>query len=123
MEHKFLYWSPRVFSIAFAMFLSLFALEVFSIPQTIFPNLFFALLPAGIALLVAAIAWKWDLAGALLFFGLALSYVWMVGLYRPWSWYAAISGPAVLIGILFLLNWQMKKSKKIILKNNEQQDN
>jgi glycosyltransferase involved in cell wall biosynthesis len=91
------------------IFLSLFALEVLNSPQTIFPNLFFALLPAGIVLVVAAIAWKWELAGAILFFISAIFYIWMVGLNRDWSWYASIAGPAILSSLLFLLDWLQKR--------------
>jgi len=39
-------------------------------------------------------------------------YVLMVGFGRPWSWYAGISGPAALVGILFLISWWQKRKKR-----------
>jgi cell division protein FtsW (lipid II flippase) len=68
-----------------------------------------ALLPAFIVFLATILAWKREFFGALLFFLLAIFYVGMAGLNRDWSWYASISGPAVLIGILFLLDWRAKR--------------
>jgi hypothetical protein len=101
-------WLPRILSVAFIVFLSLFVFEVFTGHQgsAIFLNFFFALVPAGIALIATIIAWRWKLAGAISFFIIALAYVWMVGLGRDWSWYASIFGPATIIGILFLLDWR-----------------
>jgi len=46
----------------------------------------------------------------IIFLGLAVFYVLAIGFNRPWSWYAGISGPAVLVGILFLLSWFKKRS-------------
>jgi cell division protein FtsW (lipid II flippase) len=54
------------------------------------------------------LAWKRDLAGTVIFFCFAIYYVYMVGLNRHWSWYLSISGPAVVIGVLFLLNYLRK---------------
>ena len=112
--NRFLYWVPRVLSVMFVIFLSLFALEAFSGHQglAIFPSFLLGLLPACIVLLVTVMAWKWDFAGALLFFVLAISYVWMVGLDRDWTWYASISGPEVMIGIFFFLNWSWERTQR-----------
>lgn len=111
MKNKFLYWSPRILSLLFIILLSLFALDVLSEYQglAILPALLMHLL-MPIALLVAIIAaWRWELIGALTFFAFALYYVFLVGFNRDWSWYATISGPAVIIGFLFFLSWLKKK--------------
>lgn len=108
---KVIYWSPRILGIIFVLFLSLFALDVFSEYsgwQIILP-LFIHLLPSLFLLLVIAVAWKYDLVGAVVFLFAAIFYVWMVGLGRPWPWYLVISGPAAITGILFLLSWLKKK--------------
>ncbi len=115
MKNKFLYWSPRILSILFVMFLSVFALDVFSEYQgwAVLPALFMHLL-IPLALLIAVIAaWKWDLVGAVVFILFALYYVWTVGLHRDWSVYAVISGPAIVTGILFLLNWLQKRKAEV----------
>jgi hypothetical protein len=111
MKNKFLYWSPRILSLLFVAFLSVFALDVFGQYQGLALWLALAVhlwLPIGLLIVVIA-AWKWDLVGAIVFFAFALYYVWIVGLGRDWSWYASISLPAAIIGILFLLNWLYKR--------------
>ncbi|MFA5173496.1 MAG: hypothetical protein WC435_03835 [Candidatus Paceibacterota bacterium] len=112
MPNKFLYWSPRILSVLFVVFLSMFSLDVFNGSEqgwAIIPGLLMHLLIPFIMLLAAIAAWKWDLAGTVIFFGFAIYYVWMVGLDRHFSWYLSISGPAVVIAILFLLNYLRKK--------------
>ncbi len=46
------------------------------------------------------------MVGMAIFFFFAVYYVFMVGLNRSWSWYACIAGPALLIGILYWVNWR-----------------
>ena len=114
MKNKVLYWAPRVLSILFVGFLCLFSFDSFvkfNGWETILAVLAHWLIPA-IILLGTIIAWKRDLFGALLFFFFAIYYVFMVGFNRHWSWYASISGPAVIIAILYLFSWfQDRKSK------------
>ena len=103
-----LFWTPRVLCILFAMFLSLFALDVFSegygFWQTILA-LLKHLVPVYIVVIVLVIAWRWEWVGAILFIALSLFYlVWSWGQFH-WSAYLVISGPLVLLGVLFLFNW------------------
>lgn len=117
MVMKIIYWLPRILSIVFVLFLSLFALDAFegsSGWQTVLGFLIH-LLPSFILLAVILIAWKHDLVGAIAFLASAVLYVFTVGFDRPWSWYACISGPAAIVGILYLLNW-LKKRKTADLK-------
>jgi cell division protein FtsW (lipid II flippase) len=107
---KVFYWLPRILSILFIGFISLFALDVFGQPQW-FLALLIHLIPSYVLIAVTIIAWKHDLIGALGFFCLALLYVWMVGLNRHWSWYVGISVPAALVGFFYLLSWRQKKRK------------
>ena len=103
-----LFWTPRVLCILFAMFLSLFAFDVFSegygFWQTILA-LLIHLVPVYIVVIALVIAWRWEWVGAILFITLALFYlVWSWGRFH-WSAYLGISGPLVLLGVLFLFNW------------------
>ena len=105
---RVLFWTPRVLCILFAMFLSLFALDVFSegygFWETILA-LLIHLVPVYIVVIVLVIAWRWEWVGAILFIALALFYlVWSWGRFH-WSAYLGISGPLFLIGALFLINW------------------
>lgn len=113
MTNKFLHWSPRLLSLLFLIFLSLFALDVFNEYQgwAALPALLTHLLLPLVLLLATIAAWKWDLVGVITFFAFAIYYVIMVGFDRHWSWYVSISGPAIIIGALFLSNWI--KNKKI----------
>ena len=71
--------------------------------------LFMHLLPPLILLGVVVISWKYDLVGAVVFFGFAVFYVFAAGFDRPWSWYAFISGPALIVAALFLVSRLQKK--------------
>ena len=103
-----LFWTPRVLCILFAMLLSLFASDVFSegfgFWRTILA-LLIHLVPVYIVVIALVIAWRWEWVGAILFIALALFY--LVGSWGRfhWSAYLVISGPLVLLGVLFLFNW------------------
>lgn len=108
--YKTIYWLPRILSLAFVTFLSLFALDVFG-QYTGWPlmvALLIHLVPSFILLAIILIAWKYELVGAIVFLLAAIGYVLMVGLNRPWSWYTGISGPALIVSILFFIAWRKK---------------
>jgi hypothetical protein len=98
-----LFWTPRVLCILFAMFLSLFAIDAFdegySFGETIIAFLIH-LIPTYIIVISLAIAWRWEWAGAILFITLA---VFNLVLSKSGSW--VISGPLILLGVLFLVSW------------------
>jgi hypothetical protein len=105
---RLLFWSPRVLGVLFAAFVSLFALDVLgfglSLGDTIRAFLIH-LVPTYIVVIVLVIAWRREWIGAALFAALAILYVaWGWGLFH-WSAYALISGPLLLLAILFLLGW------------------
>ena len=105
---RVLFWTPRVLCILFAIFLSVFALDVFSegygLWQTI-GALLLHLVPTSIVVIVLLIAWRWEWVGTVLFSALAVFYVvWTWGRF-PLVTYLAMSGPLVLISVLFLFNW------------------
>ncbi|MDP3997447.1 MAG: hypothetical protein U1C49_01750 [Candidatus Andersenbacteria bacterium] len=108
---KIAYWLPRILSVAFVLFLSIFALDVFGEYSgwQVLLALFMHLLPSFVLLAVMVVAWKHDLVGAAVFLAAAVFYVRMVGFDRPWSWYAFIAGPAALVGVLYLASWWQKK--------------
>jgi len=114
---KFLYWTPRILSILFILFLALFSLDVFS-PGLTFGQIIIGLLihniPSFILLAVLLISWRHEIVGGIAFILAGILYiVWL--LMNPkleWymlSWALIIAGPAFLIGILFLIGWFKKK--------------
>lgn len=113
-KRKLVYWLPRVLSIFFVLFLSLFALDVFGEYSgwELALALFIHLIPSIALLGVVAVSWKHDLVGAIIFFAFAVFYIQAAGLGRPWTWYAFISGPAFIVAILFFISWIFKKRFK-----------
>jgi hypothetical protein len=103
-----LYWSPRVLSILFAVFISLFALDVFGHGQGFWRTLAalgMHLVPTVLVLLVLLVSWRYEWVGAIVYVALAGVYVvWAAGRF-PLGVYFMIAGPLVLAGLLFLLNW------------------
>lgn len=112
-KNKFIYWLPRILSVLFTLFLSLFALDVFNEYQgvAVVLPLLIHLLPSFIMVAITIISWKKELFGASAYLMMALTYILMVGFNRHWSWYLSISVPAALIGFLYLVVW-IKNRKK-----------
>lgn len=118
-----LYWTPRVLAILFICFLSLFSLDVFQpgmSPGDIALGLFMHNIPTLILIVLLVISWRREIVGAVSFIGAGLVYIGLVvssavGSGLPWylaiTWSFTIAGPALVIGILFLINWQKRKAK------------
>ncbi len=102
---RVLYWSPRVLSILFAIFISLFALDVIGVGYSFWETvaaLLIHLIPTYIVIIVLILAWRWEWIGAFVFIALAFLYFIETG---RLDWSLFISGPLILIGTLFLFNW------------------
>ncbi len=103
-----LFWTPRVLCILFALFVSLFALDVFyegyGFWETILA-LLKHLIPTGIILTVLAVSWRWEWVGGILFIALGAWYLIATWGRFPWVTYLCMSGPRFLIGVLFWVNW------------------
>jgi hypothetical protein len=104
-----------VLALLFALFVSIFALDVFGQGYGFWGTilaLFMHLIPVYILLAALAIAWRWEWAGALLFAGFSAWYVIMSwGRFPLTANFIAvwpIAGPPLLISLLFLLNWIYK---------------
>jgi len=108
MAAGFLRWTPRALCAALAVFLALFALDVFSeglgLVGTIVA-LTIHLVPALGALVVLAVAWRWPLVGGIVMLVASMVYAqFVVRGHHPLSWALVIAGPAFLVGVLFLLD-------------------
>jgi hypothetical protein len=104
---KILHMAPRILSILFIIFLSLFAFDVFEGPFSAIMIVGFLihLLPSLALLLLTLAAWRFSFIGAIVFIGFALLYPMIAGFDRPWSWYALLSGPTLIIGLLYFIDW------------------
>lgn len=112
VSRRLLYWVPRILTIMFAMFISIFALDVFGMHLSFWRTalaLAMHLIPTFLLLIILAFAWKWEWIGGVGYFILACLYLYQFAGRFPWSVYAIIAGPAFLIGILFFLNWIFRK--------------
>jgi hypothetical protein len=102
------FWMPRIMCLLFAVFVSLFALDVFGAGYGFWGTivaLLMHLIPTAIILIVLAIAWRWEWIGAILFVALGVWYVIMAWGKFGWPTYLLIAGPLFLVGALFLVNW------------------
>ena len=111
---KFLYWLPRILGILLILYYVLFALDAFDIEYSTGEMLvafLMHLIPSFILIVLLLIAWKWELAGGILYIGLCAFYVYMA---RGMNWmvYIYIGGPLLLTGILFILHYFLYRKKQ-----------
>ena len=117
---KSIYWTPRILSIIFIVFLALMSLDVFGNGYTFWETvvgLFMHNIPVFILLILLIISWKHELVGAITFILAGILYIAFVvrniimnGFQAYYlSWIVQISGIAFLIGILWFINWKRKR--------------
>jgi hypothetical protein len=102
-----LLWVPRIAGLLVATFLALFALDAFNETSSFvgaLPTFAIHLIPSLLVLMVVAIAWRFEWIGAIAFIALAVLYAVMAR--GRLDWIAVISGPLVLVGVLFLVSWR-----------------
>jgi hypothetical protein len=121
---RLLFWTPRILCILLAVFVSLFALDVFGEGYGFWGTmlaLLMHLIPTGVILIVLAISWRWEWVGGILFTALGVLYLVMSWGQFDWSAYLAISGPLLLVGVLFLINWLYRARLRTQRRGNEAQ--
>ncbi len=114
--NKFVYWAPRILSILFILLLGSFSTEAFNgggFWQTL-ETLLMINFPSLVLLAIWLISWKNKTAGVIAFAlaGLPFIALWLISPSFEWavrSWLLLISIPALLIGILSLVNRLKKK--------------
>ena len=118
---KFTYWSPRILSILFILFLSLFSLDIFDLRLGFWGTilgLFMHNIPSLVLTAILIISWKHEIVGGIVFILAGMLYIAqllttiLTNTPHQWfmlSWSLTISGPAFLVGILFLVNWRKKR--------------
>lgn len=102
--HPALYWTPRILAIAFAGFISLFALDVFGAgynPAETLIALAIHLVPTALVLVALVLGWRREWLGALLFAALGVAYIVASGGQQQLSVYLIISGALFLVAELF----------------------
>jgi thiol:disulfide interchange protein len=105
---RLLFWSPRVLCIGFALFVSLFALDVFSEGLGFWKTILalsIHLVPTAFIVVVLAVSWRWEWVGGILYIAAGIFYLIEIRNRHHPDWVVVISGPLFLVGALFLLNW------------------
>lgn len=107
---RLLFWTPRILCIAYAVFVSLFALDVFGegygLGRTVLA-LLIHLIPTGVIIAVLVVSWRREWLAAVVLVVAGILYLFST-LQHP-DWVLVISGPLWLIGILFLVNWLFRR--------------
>jgi len=106
------FWSPRILTLLFALFLSLFALDVFG-EATGFVETMAALtmhlIPTFLVIGLLAVAWQFELVGVVAFAGLAVAYVVIMwGRFPPLT-YVIMSGMLLVLSGLFFMSWWQRR--------------
>lgn len=103
-----IFWAPRILVICYALFLSLFALDVFEEGSPLLTSLLgfiIHLIPTFLILLILLVAWRWEWIGTVACIGLSVFYpLWTKGNF-PIATYLIMTGPLLLIGFLFITGW------------------
>lgn len=118
--NKYIYWIPRILSIVFILFLTLFSLDVFEGNYGFWGTTVAFLMhniPSFILLAILIISWKHEIVGAIGFILGGIAYIVLVAntaIKNSFEWYYVawalqISGIAFLVGILFLIGWFNKR--------------
>jgi uncharacterized membrane protein YgdD (TMEM256/DUF423 family) len=122
--NKWLYWTPRVLSIIFLLFLAMFSLDIFDGNYGFWGTivgLFMHNIPVFILAIILFYSWKREIIGGIVFISAGMLYVGrllmviLTNTPREWYmlfWSLPIAGPAFLIGILFLINWYQKRKPR-----------
>lgn len=118
-----IFWTPRILSIIFIIFLSLFSLDVIT-PEAslkeIIIGLFIHNIPVFALTIILIISWHYEIVGGIFFILAGLLYIGQMTInainygfaYFEISYSFIIAGPTFLIGSLFLIEWKKKSKKK-----------
>lgn len=114
MKATKLIWIPRVLAIVFILFLSLFALDVFSEEASFIKKLggfFIHLIPSFVLLIILVISWKKPFIGGPIFILFSIAFTLFFKTYKSLSTFLLITSPVVLIGILFIIIAALARKK------------
>lgn len=111
---KFIYFTPRIAGLLIALFIGLFALDVFEMPGSAWQKIGAFLLhaaPALVMLVLLALAWRWPWVGTVSFGVAALLFLFLTvigGGQFSLGNLLLFALPLTLIALLFWLNWRWR---------------
>jgi len=120
---RFVYWTPRILSILFLIFLALMSLDIFDMKLGFWGTiigLFMHNIPVFILTILLIISWKHEIVGGIAFILAGILYIAILLMnavktgFKVYylAWAVQISGIAFFIGIMFLVGW-FKKRKSV----------
>ena len=107
MKEKTLYWVPRIFTILALFFMLMFSFDVFEGNESIGRKLIGFLIhniPVLILIAVLIIAWKWEIAGGVLFI---IAFIISCFFFHSFSGNPGsltVTSPFLITGILFIVH-------------------
>jgi hypothetical protein len=115
-----IYWTPRIISIGFILFLTMFSLDIFGNGYTFWETIIGLLMhniPVFVLTIILIISWKYEIVGGIAFVLAGVAYIFMLFMNPQFEWYMiswslTIAGPAIFIGVLFIIGWLRKKNKR-----------
>lgn len=108
---KLSFWLPRILTIAFILFMSMFALDVFGegyVWYELLLALFMHLIPSFILIAMLVFAWKRPIVGAVGYLALVVIMFFFFRLYNDFIAALIIIGPVIVISILFFWSYKRK---------------
>jgi hypothetical protein len=105
-----LYWTPRVLGILLALLMSVVSMDVFDEGYGFWETigaLLLHLIPAFIAVIALAIAWRRERIGGFIFIAMAL-FLAVPALARSSGGMFILPGLLLVTGVLFLFNWKYR---------------
>ena len=114
LSKRALFLAPRVLSILFIAFLSMFALDVFGEGLGFWKTLValaMHLIPSFVLICALIVAWRWEWVGAAVYAAAGTLYVVTLLPHRvpalpiKLQWISVIALPAFVIAALFVANW------------------
>ncbi len=112
ISRRALFWAPRIISILFISFVSMFALDVFSEGRGFWQTvvaLIMHLIPTFALIGALILAWRWEWVGAALFLVFAVFFTVIV---RGTWWVKGIFAvPCFATAWLFLANWTALRNR------------
>ena len=121
---RLFHWMPRILCILAILFISIFAADAFGPGRSLAEQLgdfILHLIPSFVLLIILLVAWKWELAGGILFLviGLGLSpFIYRLNYnmnHSAWMSFLIIlmiTVPFIIVGALFIMSHFLNKMKK-----------
>ena len=108
----FLHWFPRIAALLYIGFIFLFSFDVFDEKADFLKTLAGFLIhniPTIILIVILILSWKWSWIGGISFIGIGIFYIFW---FSRGVKYPIIYLPLLITGILFLLDWLLRKNIK-----------